>query len=311
MPTVSIGLDLMTNEGGYRPGAQVEWYGLEGTNKTTFALQQCQIAQAWAPDKAVAYFDTETAVDKYVAASRLGIDMGAFPDGTPKFFYYPEADTDATLEDVLDRIYDYAASGLFSLIVLDSVHATQTMFEQKADSVTNGGPIAGPALIMSKALKKVKSICRRTGTRVLYINQLRTKLIQTPVGMKGVEEPGGGLSLRYVATHRFRAKWTDKSTDGLSMLDIKGDKVKYGPPWEHVDIPVINGSGVDRQADLVIQATKHGIITKSGSWFSHNGSNIGQGIQKTADYLRLSPALFDQIYNELMTVALPPEVVAA
>ncbi len=111
LPTPSVALNIITGEGGLRPGTILELYGPEGAGKTRTALQICREAQIKFPDKSVAFFDIEQSVDKFEAKHCFGIDMGTFADGTPKFDYFPKDDDPfPTLEFVMQRLQDFITS---------------------------------------------------------------------------------------------------------------------------------------------------------------------------------------------------------
>jgi len=288
--------NIMTNDGGFRPGSIIELYGHFGTLKTTLSLELCRIAQQWKPDLSVAYYDPEQSVDLYVAETDMGIDRLQFDDGRPRFDYWPgHEDGIPTLEEILDRIYDVAASGIYSFIVLDSVAACMTLWEKESESVSDA-KWGGPSILMSKAMKRIKSVCAKTGTILLCVNQLRTKTIMTPQGQKSVEEPGSGFALRYAASHRFKLSWAKKDAEGDdSCLRIQADKVKYGRSWGVVEIPITLGKGINQEADLVIAAEAQGVITKKGSWYTFQEEMIGQGISKVAANLKSMPQMADLI----------------
>ncbi len=288
--------NIMTNDGGFRPGSIIELYGHFGTLKTTLALELARAAQEWKPEKVVGYYDPEQAIDLYIAETDMGIDRLPFDDGTPRFDYWPGTD-DAipTLEEILDRIYDVAASGIYSFIVLDSVAACMTLWEKEQDEITSA-KWGGPSILMSKAMKRIKSVCAKTGTILLCVNQLRTKTIMTPQGQKSVEEPGSGFALRYAASHRFKLSWAKKDAEGDdSCLRIKADKVKYGRSWGEIDIPITLGKGINEEADLVIAAEAQGVITKKGSWYTFQEEMIGQGLVKVAANLKAMPKMAELI----------------
>lgn len=300
---------LSTNECGFRPGSVIEVYGMEMTLKTEQALLLCKAAQEQFPTQSVLYCDPEEAVDLFIAEHRLGIDMGMLdPDiGLKKFIYYPDPSTDVipTMEDYLNRIYDFAASGLFSLIVLDSVKACQTRYEEKQEDITQQ-KVAGPALVMSNAFSKIKAICRRTGTRLLCVNQLREKFIKTPQGVITKAEPTGGNSLKFAATHRYRFSWAEKKKETNDQhLIIYSEKVKYGPVWRAIEVPITLGRGYNVEADLLEAAVQTGVLGKNGSWFTKDGKNLANGEKQGCQLLQAQPALFAEIRDAVYAAAAP------
>lgn len=311
--TPSPTLNVLTNETGLRPGAVVEDYGMEGTMKTWFALQLCRNAQIQFPDQSVAYIDTECAVDLWVAEHNIGIDMGWLEadSGIKKFEYFPDPEFDEipTLEEILNRVHNYAASGVFSLIVIDSIASCTSLWEAKQEDITSGR-VGGPGLAMSKAFKRIKAVCARSGTRLWCINQLREKFIDTPQGKVSKLEPGGGHALKFAATHRFRRGWDGtyrsmKGKDG-GMLTLFAEKVKYGHPYQEIAIPAVFGEGIDYFSDLVIVGEKAKVITKNGTWYAYGDTRLGQGLANAGDFLRNNQELASEIEHASYAILNPP-----
>lgn len=300
LQTASTQFNLMTNDGGIRPGSIVESWGQYGTMKTSLALQTARMAQLWKPDLSVAYYDPEDSLDLYIAETQFNIDRVPFEDGRPRFDYWPDCDDDVpTLEELLNRIYDICASGIYSFVVLDSVAACMTLWDKEQDSITDA-KVGGPSIPMSKGMKRLKSVCRRTGTILWCINQVRMQSIQTPRGPMMSEGPGGGNALRFAASHRFKLSWAEKDTEGTdSRLRVYSDKVKYGRSWKTIEIPMTLGEGVNEYADLVIAAEAAGVIEKSGSWYSYEGERLGQGRDNVAAVLKEMPLLKEKIKTEV------------
>lgn len=301
LPTPSTQFNIITNDGGVRPGTCVEFYGEEGASKTGVALQMARQAQKKYPDKSVAYIDTESAVDKWVAVNKFGIDVGFFDDGMPKFVFWPDPEYDPvpSLEQVMDRIYKYAASGQFSFIVLDSYAATPTRIEleggEAADAQYGGG-----SKIMRSSLSKIIPVMVRTGTNLWIINQMTTHMVT------GSLKPKGGQGVKYSAYMRVHAKWKDKEEgNSVGLLQIKMDKTRYGPPYRTAIIPIRLGEGIDENADLILAATDAGIVKKSGSWYSYKETQIGQGLPKAADYIAEHEEMKKEILEATMEKSLP------
>lgn len=310
--TPSPSFNVATNERGLRPGAVLEYYGPEATGKTTFHLQCAASAQRQFPDLSVAIFDPEFAVDMWQAKELYGVDIdGVVPDtGMPKCLFYPDPQLDEIpdMEQLLNRIYNYAASGLFSLIILDSIASAITAYEAKEEDVTTG-QFAGPAPLLSKSMKKIKAVCAKTGTRLITINQVRTKMIKTPTGMISKEEPGGGYAMRFAATHRVRIGW-DGSYRSMSgkdggKLNMFFEKVKYGLPYSEIDVPFVFGEGIDRYSDLITVGTKAGIFTQNGSYFYYGTDKLGQGPANASEFLRKNPQLADEIEEKAYDILCP------
>lgn len=306
LPFPSTQLNILTNDGGMRPGTVLEFYGDEGTCKSSIALQTCREAQLWKPEKAVAWIDAESTFDKWVAKNHYGIETGVDNDGVPKFVLYPdrEFDTVPAIEELLDRIYKFATTGLFSLIVLDSYAACASFSEQKSEHVSEK-KFAGMSGLVRPALRQIVPILARTGTVLWIINQFTTDIIQTPTGTIAKQKPLGGNSIRYNAGLRLRTKW-EKREEGKSraLLEVKADKVRFGPPMQQASIPITLGYGIDKQADLLFAAIKQNVVQQNGSWYTYNGVQLGQGDVKTSKYLKENPEVYQEILNLTLDKAL-------
>lgn len=307
LPTPSISLDILTNEAGIRPGVITEWYGMPGVTKTRTALQLCSRAQLWAPDKSVAYIDVEGDVDLFAAETSIGVDTQGTVNGINRFVYWPDSQYDSipNLDDIMERVEDYAASGLFSVIVIDSIAACISAWQQKADSPTDAKAF-GAASDIQAAFRRIKPACQRTGTRVWIINQLYTTTIRGPQGPMPKDISKGGLAIKYAASNRFKTSWrqTSKEDDEYAMLRVVAEKIKYGKSDREVEIPVMGGL-IDAEADLIGQAAKYGIIVKKGAWYAYDGSNIGNGLYQSANNLRKFPELVAKIRKETLETACP------
>jgi recombination protein RecA len=307
LPTPSISLNILTNEAGLRPGVTTEWYGLPGVTKTRTALQMCKMAMDWAPDKHVAFIDVEGDVDLFSAQEEIGIDFEAEADGFKRFVYWPDATHDQipNLDDIMARVEDFVASGLFSLIIIDSVAAVQSAWQEKAGNPTDTKAY-GASSDLQAAFRRIKPKQHRSGTRLWLINQMYTTTVHTPRGPMAKDVSKGGYAIKYAASMRFKASWKEsaKEDDEHSILRVLAEKVKYGRSDRYVEIPVLNGL-IDAEADLVVNAVTAGIVTKSGSWFNYAMVRLGQGLMASANMLRENPSLFSQIYSETLDVLCP------
>ena len=306
LPSPSISLNIATGEGGFRPGSIIEAYGVPGTTKSRCAAEMCRQAQIHSPDKGVAFLDLEQDADLF-SFQKLGIDMGMFEDGTPKFLYWPHPQyTDMpSIEEVLDFMYLLAASGQFSFIVFDSVAMAISRLEMESEDVTES-KYAGAAKELGKGFRRIKHVCAKTGTIIWAINQVRTTFKSSPRGTITGEEPGGGWALKFASSHRFRMRWTHKQKeDEPTVLRIEAEKLKYAQSGSVVEIPIDGVNGIDQIADIVNAAEKQGIIQKTGAWYKYNGEIIGQGLYGAKDTLIKNLALRDKIYAATMDVVCP------
>lgn len=309
LPTPSLQINIATKDGGIRPGSIVEWYGPEGSLKTWIALEMCREAQNKWADKVVGYIDVEQRVDLYSAATTIGIAMEPFEDGVPRFDYYPKPHDDIpSLEEIVNRVYNMIQSGLYSLIVIDSIAAMMTTVEKTNEDITHV-QVAGAPLALSKAFRKIGPACARTGTILWVTNQWRTSF--TMVGGRSIakKEPSGGLALRYAATHRFRCERMEKERESdTSALQILSEKIKYGPSMTVNEVPIVLGHGIDQEKDILMAAADAGVIEKTaqGRYF-FEGAQFAHGENKAAQVLIDNPEMTRKIYTETLKCLTTPE----
>jgi len=306
LPFPSLQMNILCNDGGIRRGSIVEYYGNYGTCKSWMCMELAKSAQLWRPDLSVAYYDLEYAFNPEIAEEVIGLDFGHFPDGRPKFDYWPDDEEEMpAFEHVLDRIYDVCASGIYSLVILDSLASTTGLWQTEQKSVTEnkfGGEWAMP---LSKGLKRIKAVCRKTGTILFITNQLREKQVFAGGRMVTKLESPGGNAKNFGTSHRLLVSWGEKDREGNdSTLTVFSEKVRYGRPWQKIEIPFTLGVGVNKEADILLAAENEGVVVKKGPYYYHDGSSLGQGKEAATEALRSNPALLEKIKHDTLLMAL-------
>jgi recombination protein RecA len=84
-----------------------------------------------------------------------------------------------------------------------------------------------------------------------------------------------------------------------SETKVKVVKNKVAPPFKQADFDILYGEGISREGEVIDLGSQHGIIEKSGAWYSYNGDRIGQGKDNAREYLRERPALALEIENRI------------
>jgi recombination protein RecA len=272
--TGSLNLDRALGIGGIPRGRIVEIYGPEGSGKTTLTLHI--IAEAQRQGLVCAFVDAEHALDIHYARN-LGVKVENLLVSQPDFG-----------EQALDILDVLARSGSVGLIVVDSVAALTPRAELDGDM---GDPHVGlQARLMSQAMRKITSITNQTNTTVVFINQLRHKI---GVMFGSPETTTGGNALKYYASVRLdiRRIATVKENERAvaSRTRVKVVKNKVAPPFALAEFEIVFGRGIDREAEILDDALARGTILKSGSWFSHQETRIGQGRAAALEWLRTNP----------------------
>jgi len=157
------------------------------------------------------------------------------------------------------------------------------------------------ARLMSQALRKLTAIISRSRTLVIFINQIRDKI---GVMFGSPETTTGGRALKFYSSMRLDIRRItsikDKEENVGNRVRVKVAKNKVGPPFRQAEFDILFNEGISKEGDLLDLATADKIIQKSGSWFSMNGDNLGQGREATRQYLKDNPELFDQIRAQIL-----------
>jgi recombination protein RecA len=276
-----LSLDLATGIGGYPRGRVVEIYGPEASGKTTLTLQA--IASCQAKGGIAAFVDAEHALDA-VYARNLGVDIDNLLVAQPDHG-----------EQALDIVERLVASGAVDLVVVDSVAALVPQAELEGDM---GDQQMGlQARLMSKGLRKLTGIAHKTHTTVVFINQLRQKI---GVVFGPSEVTPGGNALKFYCSLRLDVRRISSIKNGAgevtgSKTRVKIVKNKLAPPFRQVEFDIVHGKGVRGAADLVGLAVDHGVLTRSGSWYSLGEQRLGNGVDKVKEALDADPALYQQV----------------
>ncbi len=280
IPTGSISLDYALGVGGYPRGRIVEIYGPESSGKTTLAIHA--IAEAQKQGGIAAIIDAEHAFDRFYAAS-LGVNVDELLISQP--------DNGEQALDIADQLIRSAA---VDIIVVDSVAALTPKAELEGDMGDN--KVGLQARLMSQALRKLTATINKTNTTCIFINQLREKI---GVMFGNPETTTGGNALKFYSSVRLDIRKSSLIKDGENVIGnevkVKVVKNKVAPPFRRAEFEIMYGEGICRVGEVVDLATNFGIVEKSGSWYSYNGSKLGQGKEGVKNVLRDNPELCEEI----------------
>ncbi|MBP9113625.1 MAG: recombinase RecA [Polyangiaceae bacterium] len=270
IPTGSIGLDLATGVGGYPRGRVVEVYGPESSGKTTLALHA--IAEAQKAGGICAFIDAEHALDVQYARS-IGVSTDSLLIAQPD-----------TGEQALDIVEMLVRSGSIDLIVVDSVAALTPKAEIEGEM--GDSHMGLQARLMSQALRKLTSITYRSGTTILFINQLRQKI---GVMFGSPETTTGGNALKFYASMRLDVRRIGQIKSGDELIGgrtrVKMVKNKCSPPFTETEFEIRYGHGVDRTMELVDLGLQRELLSKNGNHISFAGTSLGNGRERTRETL--------------------------
>jgi len=276
IPTGSIALDVALGIGGLPRGRIVEIYGPGSSGKTTVALHA--VANAQRQGGIAAFIDAEHALDPEYAA-KLGVDTDALLVSQP--------DTGEQALEIMDMLI---GSGSLDIVVIDSVAALVPRAEIEGEM--GDSHVGLQARLMSQALRKITGRLSQTKTTAIFINQLREKI---GVFFGSPETTTGGKALKFYASIRIDVRRIQTLKEGADSVGnrtkAKIVKNKMAPPFKIAEFDIIYGQGISREGGIIDMGVEHGIIKKSGSWFTYDGDQLGQGMENSRRFLRDNPEL--------------------
>jgi recombination protein RecA len=282
--TGSLGLDLALGIGGLPRGRVIEIYGPESSGKTTLTLQV--IAEAQRAGGTAAFVDAEHALDP-VYAGKLGVNVDELLVSQP--------DTGEQALEITDML---VRSGSVDVVVVDSVAALTPKAEIEGDM--GDSHMGLQARLMSQALRKLTANIKRSNTMVIFINQIRMKI---GVMFGNPETTTGGNALKFYASVRLDIRRTGAIKKGDEIIGnetrVKVVKNKVAPPFKQAEFQILYGEGISRGGEIIDLGVSHGLIEKSGAWYSYNGERIGQGKDNVREFLKQNPDIATAIEGRI------------
>ncbi len=286
IPSGSFGLDVITGVGGYPRGRVIEIYGPEASGKTTLALHA--IAETHKMGGKAAFIDAEHALDPVYARS-LGVNVDDLIISQPDYG-----------EQALEIVEMLVRSNAIDLVVVDSVAALVPKAEIEGEM--GDLQVGLQARLMSKAMRKLIAVLNRSKTCAIFINQIRQQ-IQTGFGFGNPETTPGGLALKFHASMRIEIRKIASIKQGEDVIGnrvkVRIVKNKLSPPFKSAEFDIIYGEGISYEGELIDWGLEHGIIKRSGTWFSYKDIQIGQGREKARIFLKENPEVKKEIEREL------------
>jgi recombination protein RecA len=284
IPTGAISLDVALGIGGLPRGRIVEIYGPESSGKTTVALHA--VANAQRAGGIAAFIDAEHALDPEYAKA-LGVDIDELLVSQP--------DTGEQALEIADMLI---RSGAIDILVIDSVAALVPKAEIEGEM--GDSHVGLQARLMSQALRKITGALATSGTTAIFINQLREKI---GVFFGSPETTTGGKALKFYASVRLDVRRIETLKDGQDAVGnrtrVKVVKNKVSPPFKQAEFDIIYGEGISREGSIIDLGVDHGIVRKSGAWYTYEADQLGQGKENARSFLRDNPDLADEIEKKI------------
>ena len=280
IPTGSVALDTALGVGGYPRGRIIEIYGPESSGKTTLAIHA--IAEAQKQGGIAAFIDAEHAFDRFYA-EKLGVDVDNL--------WISQPDNGEQALEIADQLI---RSSAIDILVVDSVAALTPKKEIEGDM--GDSAVGLQARLMSQALRKLTSTIAKTNTCCIFINQLREKI---GIMFGNPETTTGGNALKFYSSVRLDIRRVTSIKDGDQVIGnqvrVKIVKNKVAPPFRKAEFEITFGEGISKIGEIVDLGVQYGIIQKSGSWFSYNGTKLAQGRDATKAMIKDNPELAEEL----------------
>jgi recombination protein RecA len=283
--TGSLGLDIALGIGGIPRGRICEIYGPESSGKTTLALHLA--AEVQKAGGTVVFIDAEHALD-ISYAKKLGIDTSTLLVSQPD-----------SGEQALEICETLVNSGSVDLVVIDSVAALVPRAE--IDGEMGDIQPGLQARLMSKALRKLTAIAYKSGTTLLFLNQIRMKI---GVMFGSPETTTGGNALKFYSSVRLDIR---KIASIKEQTDVTGNRVrvkvvknKVAPPFKETEFDIVFNEGISQIGEIIDIGVEHNIVDKAGAWYSYNGERIGQGREGAKIFLKENPDITKEIRREIL-----------
>jgi recombination protein RecA len=288
LPVISTGclsLDICTGVGGFPRGRVIEVYGPEASGKTTIALQA--VAEAQKAGGHAAFIDAEHALDP-TYAQNLGVNIDDLYIAQPDYG-----------EQALEIAEILVRSGGVDIIVIDSVAALVPKAELEGDM--GDSHMGLQARLMSQALRKLTAIVSRSKTTFIFLNQMREKI---GMFMGSPETTTGGKALKFYSSMRVEVRKILTLKSGTDIVGgrtrIKIVKNKVSPPFKSTEVDLLFGKGISKEGDVIDLGVNHGVIAKTGSWYSYGEEKLGQGKTAVTTLLEENTKLYEELKAKIL-----------
>ncbi len=287
IPTGSLSLDLALGGQGIPHGRIVEIFGPESSGKTTLALHA--VAQAQRKGGIAAFIDAEHALDPGWA-KKLGVELETLLVSQP-----------GSGEEAMHIAEMLIKSNAVDVIVIDSVAALVPKKELEGE--IGDSHVGLQARLMSQSLRKLTGVIAKSKTAVIFINQIREKI---GVFFGSPETTPGGRALKFYSSCRIDVRRIGQIKEGEEVVGqrvrAKVVKNKVAPPFRTAEFDMMADYGISYEGDVLDMAAEAKLVTRTGAWFRYGDMQLGQGREKTRDYLKEHPELVEELREKLAAI---------
>jgi len=283
--TGSLSLDIALGGQGLPCGRIIEIFGPESSGKTTLALHA--VAQSQKKGGIAAFIDAEHALDPSWA-KKLGVELETLLVSQP-----------SSGEEAMHIAEMLIKSNAVDVIVIDSVAALVPKKELEGD--IGDSHVGLQARLMSQSMRKLTGVISKSKTCVIFINQIREKI---GVMFGSPETTPGGRALKFYCSCRLDVRRIGQIKEGEDVIGqrvkVKVVKNKVAPPFRTAEFDMMAANGISYEGDVLDLALEHKLITRTGAWFRMGDKQLGQGREKTRDYLMENPELLNELRDKIL-----------
>lgn len=300
MPSGSPALDIRLGGGWPRRG-MTEIFGPNGSGKSTLAYGTIAELHRRDPNAMAILCDVESSY-----SGKRGDAMGIDRERLQLFRI-------GTAEAAFDRIKEVleltTADGkpVVDLLVLDSVASLVTSAEDEGEM--GDAQVGVLARLMSKICRQFSALAARTGTTIIFTNQIRMKI---GVVYGNPETTPGGEALKFYSWSRVRTSRREVLKEGtkedakeigqLTRAKIEKAKLDDSVGGECI-VRIMRAYGLDAAYDIAVLGPALGVVKKSGNALSAEtqaGTVKGAGREAFIAAIKANPAARDELYDAIV-----------
>ncbi len=288
--TGSLSLDLALGGQGIPRGRIVEIFGPESSGKTTLALHV--VAQAQRAGGIAAFIDAEHALDP-TWAKKLGVQLETLLVSQP-----------TSGEEAMHIAEMLIHSNAVDVIVIDSVAAL--LPQKELEGEIGDSHVGLQARLMSQSLRKLTGAISKSKTAVIFINQIREKI---GIMFGNPETTPGGRALKFYSACRIDVRKISQIKEGDQVVGqrvrAKVVKNKVAPPFRGAEFDMMHADGISYEGDILDLAMGQKLVVRVGTWFRYGDVQLGQGRERTRDYLKAHPELTEELRRQILASLRP------